>query len=145
MGCLSRRVHLLRLVGDLETHFLLLGLLAEDFQARVGPVAVRQRGGQQIGALVELLLRKGQAQFPLRREPLARETHLADRLDARDNLHRLDRLHPQVAVVPDRRVAALLEIKGGINGHLLPVQLAVRLRPLELARVVLGLEMLVAL
>jgi len=66
-------------------------------------------------------------------------------LDLRHPLDGLQSLLPGLAAVFDGHVAALLELEAGIDGQLLAGGLAVRLRPADLAGVLLPLEGLVAL
>ena len=73
------------------------------------------------------------------------EALLADLAYPGNNLHRLDSLGPQFTVVSDWCVSSLLKLKGGVCDHLLTSSSAESLSPGGLARIVLGLEVLVAL
>jgi len=65
--------------------------------------------------------------------------------DLFDLLHGLDRLLPEIAVVLDGNIAALLELERRIDGQVLAGRLAERLSPFGLARVLLLFEGVAAL
>ena len=81
----------------------------------------------------------------VRLHPLVPEALLALPLDFLHALHGSDRLFDELAVVLDGTVAESLELEGGIHAHLLTRRTPEGLRPLELTRVELVLEGLVAL
>ena len=60
-------------------------------------------------------------------------------------LHHLQRVLDKLAVVLDRDVPLLLEVHASVDCQFLSVRFTEGLRPLELPRVALGLEVLVAL
>lgn len=124
----------------------LLGLRAGD-EGLLELLAVLGGGGllEEVLVLVDNLLGHTDAVLALRGEAGLVEPGAADRTDLVHDLHRLDGLDPQITVVSNRNVSALLEVEGGIDGHFLSSQPSVGLGPLHLTRVVLRLEMLVAL
>ena len=73
------------------------------------------------------------------------ESLLARGFNFVDALHGLHGLDHEISIIARWDIALLLELKHGVVGHLLAVGHAVSLGPLELARVLLRLEQLVAL
>jgi hypothetical protein len=70
---------------------------------------------------------------------------LASLLDVIDSLDCVDCLRPQLAIVFDWSISALLELEAWIDGELFAGQLAIGFRPFCLSRVLLSLERLPAL
>lgn len=73
------------------------------------------------------------------------ETLLPRLFDLVDTLHRLESGDHQVTIVTSRNVSPLFELEDRIIGHLFAMRNAISLGPLELPRILLALEQLVAL
>lgn len=101
--------------------------------------------GQQVGVGLDELLVGGEVLGALAGEAALGEDALALRADLRHAVHGLERLGHEVAVVPDRHVAPRRELQRAVHRHLLAGRLAEGFRPLQLARVALHDEVLVAL
>lgn len=95
--------------------------------------------GQHLALNVHLLLDACQFHtvFP--------EAVLPALLDVGDALHGLDGLDVEVAVVLERLVALLFELVDWVLGELFVVELAIGFGPGKFSRIVLGLEVAVAL
>jgi len=99
---------------------------------------------EKVLTLGDLLLGAGLSLTNLRGQPLFVKSFFSNLLDPIHNLHGLDGLDHEVPVVPHWRVPLLLEVKGGIQLHLLSVGPPVCLGPFRSLRVMLHLEVAVA-
>jgi hypothetical protein len=135
--------HLVHGLDDILLGFLHLSCGGFDLEA--GCALGNNRHLEHVGLLADLLVRQRDAGLALGRQTHSVESLLAQLSDSVDDVHRANRLDPQVAVISDGCVSALLELKRLVDRHLLALRRSESLRPRRLPRVVLRLEMFVAL
>ena len=124
------------LTEPLQLGLGLLFLLDERFHLRVG---------NEVDVVHELVLHGGALLALSLVHARLEESLLTGLFDLIDSLHGLQGLDHEVSVIARRDIALLLELKDRVVGHFLAVRHAVGLGPLELARILLCLEQLVAL